>query len=134
MTGFFTLTKIVPANSALMYATWLSSDRFAQLTTLPASIEPWRGGQFEIYGGYVSGEILKSLRPKWIFLRWRNTLFDPEEHDALVEIVIEGNEEGCCKISIFHYEIPMRLVKRLRSDWNNYLFAHIDKLSVVEKY
>ena len=69
------LTTILPANPERVFLAWLDSAEHAAFTGSLAQIEPFVGGRFTAWDGYIQGATLELSPHTRILQSWRTTEF-----------------------------------------------------------
>lgn len=115
------LSAIIPGSPELIFEAWLDAEQHAAFTGGNARIEPFAGGTFNIWDGFITGRTLFLDPPKRIVQTWRNADFPPDSPASEVEIVLEkkGNDT---LFQLHHSGIPEELTVDFKQWWTeNYI-------------
>ncbi len=113
------VSAVIPADPYRIYQAYLNGLEHAAMTGGAASIEPWPGGRFTAWDGYISGTTLDVDPSRRILQSWRTADFPPEAPDSRVEITLEAVEGGT-RLAITHSDIPKGQGRRYASGWHDY--------------
>src|SRR5438876_8864328 len=112
MPDSFQLEMIVAAEPQRVFSAWMDSREHAAFTGGgEAVIEPWAGGRFIAWDGYIHG-ILLGLEPGVrIVQTWRTSEFLPESRDSRLSVEF-GPARGGTRVRIRHADLPPSQIKR----------------------
>ena len=126
-TTSLTSTEEFRTSASELYQTFTSSDRLAAFTRAP----PKRftgskvGGEFELFGGNVSGKFLELEEPKKIVQDWRLQQW-PEGHHSILEINFEENPvDGVTIMKVKWDGVPVGQEEVTRRNWGEYYVRSI---------
>jgi uncharacterized protein YndB with AHSA1/START domain len=122
----FSVSEIVPAEAARIYAAWLSSEEHTAFTGDAASIEPFVGGRHSSFGGYAVGSTVELQPGARIVQTWRAEDFPPGTPDSRVEVTLEPTVGGTM-VTIFHTEIPPGQSDEYRDGWLRFYLEALKK-------
>lgn len=113
------LSEVFPTRPERLYSAWLDSQEHASFTGSPAKIEPWVGGKFSAWDGYISGHTLGLEQNKRIIQSWRATDFPEGSPDSRLEISFDSVENGA-RITIRHQNLPDGQGQDFYQGWLDY--------------
>jgi len=117
MPDSFELEMIVAAEPQRVFSAWLDAKEHAAFTGGgEAIVEPWSGGRFTAWEGYIHGILLGVDSGKRIVQTWRTSEFPPEYRDSRVVIEFEAARGGT-RVRIRHAELPPSQVKKYEKGW-----------------
>src|SRR5438552_2813806 len=86
---------IVPAEPDRVFAAWMDSREHAAFTGGgEAVVEPWSGGRFIAWDGYMHGILLGVDEGRRIVQTWRTSEFPPEFRDSRLVVEFEPTRGG----------------------------------------
>lgn len=83
----------------------MSEDEHADMTGGDASIDPFPGGKFSTWDGYIRGTTLELEPNKRIVQAWRTAHFPSEAPDSRVELTLEPMGDNTL-LTLSHTNIP----------------------------
>src|SRR5438270_11932224 len=102
----------VAAEPQRVFSAWLDSKEHAAFTGGgEALIEPWAGGRFIAWDGYIHGIILGLDTAARIVQTWRTSEFLPESRDSRVVVEFEPARGGT-RVRVRHSDLPPSQVTR----------------------
>src|SRR5213592_974637 len=117
MPDSFQLEMIVAAEPQRVFSAWMDSREHAAFTGGgEAIVEPWAGGRFTAWDGYMHGIFLGVEPGKRIFQTWRTSEFNPESRDSRLTVEFEPARGGT-RVRIRHGDLPLDQVKRYEKGW-----------------
>ena len=117
MPDSFELEMIVAAEPQRVFSAWLDAKEHAAFTGGgEAIVEPWSGGRFTAWEGYIHGILLGVDPGKRIVQTWRTSEFPPEYRDSRVVVEFEAARGGT-RVRIRHAELPPSQVKKYEKGW-----------------
>ncbi|MCA1829346.1 MAG: SRPBCC domain-containing protein [Myxococcales bacterium] len=117
MPDSFELEIVVAAEPERVFSTWLDAKEHAAFTGGgEAIVEPWSGGRFTAWDGYIHGILLGVDQGKRIVQTWRTSEFPPEYRDSRVVIEFEPARGGT-RVRVKHGELPPSQVKKYEKGW-----------------
>jgi activator of HSP90 ATPase len=105
MTYDFEVSDQIPASPEEIYEAWLSSDGHSAMTGSPAHVENGVGGDFDAWEGYIHGTTLEAEPFNKIVQSWRSANFTDDHEDSLIEVTLDGNDEGTL-VTVRHSNVP----------------------------
>lgn len=117
----FELSVQIPASPDQIFQHWVEGAGHAAMSGGGASSEPWPGGAFSAWDGYIRGHHVALEPGRRIVQRWRTAEFPGEAPDSLVEITL-AEDEGGTRITLRHTEIPEGQGERYRGGWDHFYF------------
>lgn len=120
MPDFFEIEAFVAAEPARVYKAWLDAREHTALTGGgEATVEPWVGGRFTAFDGYVHGIILGLDEGKRLVQTWRTVDFAPEMRDARVVVEFEPAKGGT-KVKVRQTDTPVDQRARYERGWTEH--------------
>ena len=117
MPDFFQLEMVVAAEPQRVFSTWMDSREHAAFTGGgEAVVEPWSGGRFIAWDGYIHGILLGVDEGRRIVQTWRTTEFGPEYRDSRVVVEFEPARGGT-RVVVRHSDVPPGFVKKYEKGW-----------------
>jgi len=117
MPDAFQLEMVVPAEPQRVFTAWLDSKEHAAFTGGgEAVVEPWAGGRFISWDGYIHGILLGVETGKRIVQTWRTSEFPPEARDSRLTVEFEPARGGT-RVRIRHGDLPPSQVKKYEKGW-----------------
>ena len=117
MPGSFQLEMVVPAEPQRVYSAWMDSREHAAFTGGgEAVVEPWTGGLFIAWDGYIHGILLGVDEGKRIVQTWRTAEFSPESRDSRLVVEFEPARGGT-RLVVRHSDLPSTHVKKYEKGW-----------------
>lgn len=117
MPDSFQVEMLVAAEPQRVYAAWLDAKEHASFTGGgEAVVEPWTGGRFIAWDGYIHGILLGVEAGVRIVQTWRTSEFPPEARDSRVTVEFEAARGGT-KVRVRHSDLPSSQVKRYEKGW-----------------
>src|SRR5437879_841250 len=114
----FQVEMLIPAEPQRVFTAWLDAKEHAAFTGGgEAVVEPWTGGRFISWDGYIHGILLGvDNEARRIVQTWRTSEFPPESRDS--RVIVEFDEaRGGTKVRIRHGELPPSQVKKYEKGW-----------------
>lgn len=106
MAQTITVSDVIPATPADIYAAWLDSIAHAAMTGGgKAEASPEVGGEHSAWDGYISGMNLALYPGQRIEQSWRSTDFKPEDADSTLTVVLDPIDGGT-KVTLVHANLP----------------------------
>ena len=113
----FQLEMVVPAEPQRVFAAWMDAKEHAAFTGGgEAIVEPWAGGRFTSWEGYIHGIFLGVDAGKRIVQTWRTVEFPPEARDSRLVVEFE-TARGGTRVRIRHTELPPSQLKKYEKGW-----------------
>ncbi len=93
-----------------------------------ALVEPKVGGKFEMFDGWVKGEVLDFVPGKSLSYTWRPDDFKKEWEDSVVSYVLSPATDGGTEVKLEHHKLPnLKETKNHESGWEDYVFGPINE-------
>ena len=107
--------KVVNASAADVYAALTQSAVFREMTGPPAEISDDEGGQFSLFGGFITGRNIELVPDVRMVQAWRSESWD----DGVYSIVSFSFEEtdGKTLIKLMHTGFPAGQKPHLEEGW-----------------
>ena len=121
MKNEMTLSATFPVPPERLFRDWLDSAAHSAITGSPALIDPWVGGQFRTWDGYIYGKTLEMQPGKRILQSWRTTDFSQDAPDSLIEVLFESSADGTL-LTIRHTRIPPGQAEEYANGWREFYF------------
>jgi activator of HSP90 ATPase len=90
-------------------------------TGYPAKIEAKEDTEFELWGGDISGKIIKIEPNKLLVQQW---YFDEQESQSIVTIKLH-ELNNAVSVELSHTNIPDEVYEEFANGWNEYYFGAI---------
>ena len=117
MPDAFQVEMLVAAEPQRVFSAWLDAKEHATFTGGgEAVVEPWNGGRFIAWGGYIHGILLGVDTGVRIVQTWRTSEFPPEARDSRVTVEFDAVRGGT-RVRIRHSDLPPSQVKRYEKGW-----------------
>src|SRR5258708_13521897 len=127
MPDFFQIEAVVAAEPLRVYTAWLDAREHAAFTGGgEAIVEPWTGGRFISWDGYIHGILLGLEAGKRIVQTWRTAEFPPEVRDSRLVVEFEGTRAGT-RVRIRHSDLPPSQIKRYEKGWMEHYLKPLQK-------
>jgi uncharacterized protein YndB with AHSA1/START domain len=127
MPDFFELEAFVAAEPARVYKAWLDAREHALLTSGgETTVEPWVGGRFTAFDGYIHGIILGLDEGRRIVQTWRTVDFTPDMRDARVVVEFEPAKGGTL-VRVRQTDTPVEQRARYEQGWNEHYLKRLGK-------
>jgi uncharacterized protein YndB with AHSA1/START domain len=111
---------IVAAEPQRVFSAWMDSKEHAAFTGGgEAVVEPWAGGRFIAWDGYIHGILLGVEQGRRIVQTWRTSEFPPEARDSRLVVEFEPARGGT-RVVIRHSDLPPSEVKKYERSWNEH--------------
>ena len=102
----FTVSDVIPATPAAIYAAWLDSAGHTGMTGgKRAEAGAAVGDRFTAHDGYISGETLVLEPDRRIVQSWRTTRFTDADPDSRIEISL-APAPGGTRVTVAHSLVP----------------------------
>jgi uncharacterized protein YndB with AHSA1/START domain len=120
MPDSFQLEMIVAAEPQRVFSAWMDSREHAAFTGGgEAVVEPWAGGRFIAWDGYIHGILLGVDEGRRIVQTWRTSEFPPEARDSRLVVEFEAARGGT-RVVIKHSDLPSSHVKKYEKGWTEH--------------
>ena len=117
MPDSFQVEMLVAAEPQRVFSAWLDPKEHAMFTGGgEAVVEPWNGGRFIAWDGYIHGILLGVDTGIRIVQTWRTSEFPPESRDSRVTVEFDAVRGGT-RVRIRHSDLPPSQVKRYEKGW-----------------
>lgn len=90
-------------------------------TGYPAKVEAKEGTEFEIWGGDISGKMLKLEPEKLVVQQW---YYDGQEEESIVTIKLHDSK-SYVSVELQHTNIPDEVYDEFVNGWNDSFFGTI---------
>lgn len=118
MPDSFQLEMVVAAEPQRVFSTWMDSREHAAFTGGgEAVVEPWAGGRFIAWDGYIHGILLGVDEGRRIVQTWRTAEFAPESRDSRLVVEFEPARGGTTRVVLRHSDLPASHLKRYEKGW-----------------
>src|SRR3954465_1616030 len=111
MPDSFQVEMLIAAEPQRVFSAWLDAKEHASFTGGgEAIVEPWSGGRFTSWDGYIPGILLGVGAGKPLVQTWRPVEFPPESRDSRLVVEFEPARGGT-RVRIRHSDLPPSQVK-----------------------
>src|SRR3954470_3883378 len=108
---------LVAAEPPRVFSAWLDAREHAAFTGGgEAVVEPWTGGRFIAWDGYIHGILLGVDQARRIVQTWRTAEFPPEARDSRLVVEFEPARGGT-RVTVRHADLPPNQAKRYEKGW-----------------
>jgi activator of HSP90 ATPase len=111
----------IKAEATDIFACLINPTTIELWSGFPAKIEAKEGTEFEIWGGDISGKILKIDPEKILVEQW---YFEGQEEDSIVTIKLHEISNGV-SVELNHTNIPDEVYDEFVTGWEEYFFGEI---------
>lgn len=122
----FTLSAVIAATPAEIYAAWLSSKGHTAMTGSPATATTRVGGKYGAWEGYISGKNQALRKDRKIVQSWRSTEFPKDAPDSVIEVTLEKAARGT-KVTLKHSGFPAGQAAAYKQGWKDFYFVPMKK-------
>jgi len=120
MPDSFQLETIVAAEPQRVFSAWMDGREHAAFTGGgEAVVEPWTGGRFIAWDGYIHGILLGVDEGRRIVQTWRTSEFPPEFRDSRLVVEFEPTRGGT-RVVVRHSDLPPSQLKRYEKGWTEH--------------
>jgi uncharacterized protein YndB with AHSA1/START domain len=120
MPDSFQLEMIVAAEPQRVFSAWMDSREHAAFTGGgEAVVEPWAGGRFIAWDGYIHGILLGVDEGRRIVQTWRTSEFPPEARDSRLVVEFEPARGGT-RVVVKHTDLPPTHLKKYERGWSEH--------------
>jgi uncharacterized protein YndB with AHSA1/START domain len=117
MADAFQLEMIVGAEPQRVFSAWLDAKEHAAFTGGgEAVVEPWSGGRFIAWDGYIHGILLGVDQGRRVVQTWRTSEFPPEARDSRLVVEFDAARGGT-RVTLRHTDLPPTQAKRYEKGW-----------------
>jgi uncharacterized protein YndB with AHSA1/START domain len=117
MADAFQLEMIVAAEPQRVFSAWLDAREHAAFTGGgDAVVEPWTGGRFIAWDGYIHGILLGVDQGRRLVQTWRTSEFPAEARDSRLVVEFEAARGGT-RVVVKHSDLPPSHAKRYEKGW-----------------
>src|ERR1700716_2924843 len=117
MPDAFQLETVVAAEPQRVFSAWMDGREHAAFTGGgEAVVEPWAGGRFIAWDGYIHGILLGVDEGRRIVQTWRTSEFPPEFRDSRLVVEFEAARGGT-RVVVRHSDLPPSQLKRYEKGW-----------------
>jgi uncharacterized protein YndB with AHSA1/START domain len=127
MADAFQVEILVAAEPPRVFSAWLDAREHAAFTGGgEAVVEPWTGGRFIAWDGYIHGILLGVDEGHRIVQTWRTAEFPPEARDSRLVVEFEPARGGT-RVVVRHADLPPSQVKRYEKGWMEHYLKPLSK-------
>ncbi len=120
MPDAFEVETVVAAEPQRVFSAWMDGREHAAFTGGgEAVVEPWAGGRFIAWNGYIHGILLGVDEGRRIVQTWRTSEFPPEFRDSRVVIEFEPARGGT-RVVVRHSDLPHSHLKKYEKGWTEH--------------
>jgi uncharacterized protein YndB with AHSA1/START domain len=118
----FTVSDVIPATPAAIYAAWLDSAGHTGMTGgKRAEAGAAVGDPFTAHDGYITGKNLELEPGRRIVQSWRTTRFTAADPDSRIEVTLEPVAGGT-GVTLVHSAVPDGHTGYQAGGWQNNYF------------
>lgn len=128
----FELVKIFEVSAETLYSCWLDSALHAAMTGEEAEINNELGGNFQAWGGYISGKNLELKPYSYVKQSWRTTEFPDSQPDSIIELFIRPLESGNTEFKLVHSGLTDEDEHYIQG-WEEYYFQPMEEFFLTHK-
>lgn len=127
MADAFQIEMVIAAEPQRVFTAWLDAKEHAAFTGGgEAVVEPWTGGRFISWDGYIHGILLGVEPGRRIVQTWRTSEFPPEYRDSRLTVEFE-EARGGTRVRIRHADLPPSQVKKYEKGWMEHYLKPLAK-------
>ena len=115
------ISHVFPVPPNVIYESWLNEYEHSNMTGGLAHIEPFVGGKFDTWDGYIRGSNIELVPHEKIIQSWRTALFPESAPDSLLELNLESIGDNTL-LTLTHTNIPVDQVEDCETGWIEYYF------------
>ena len=116
------VSTVLPVSARRLYEAWLDGTEHAAFTGgAAATCEPFVGGSFTAWDGYIDGTNLELEPYRRIVQSWRSSEFPEGSVPSRLEVLLE-EVEGGTRLTLRHEDIPAGQGASYRYGWLEYYF------------
>ncbi|TMA37170.1 MAG: hypothetical protein E6J82_19165 [Deltaproteobacteria bacterium] len=131
MPDSFQLEMIVAAEPQRVFSAWMDSREHAAFTGGgEAVVEPWAGGRFIAWDGYIHGILLGVDEGRRIVQTWRTSEFPPEARDSRLVVEFEPARGGT-RVIVRHSDLPSSHVKKYERGWTEHYLKALARYLII---
>ncbi len=120
MPDAFEVETVIAAEPQRVFSAWMDGREHAAFTGGgEAVVEPWAGGRFIAWNGYIHGILLGVEEGRRIVQTWRTSEFPPEFRDSRVVIEFEPARGGT-RVVVRHSDLPPSHLKKYEKGWTEH--------------
>ncbi len=119
--GSLTMSAMIPAEPAVVYAAWLSTKGHTAMTGSRAKASARLGATFTAWDGYIRGRNLELTAVTLIVQSWRTTEFAEDAPDSRLEVHLEAEGRGT-RLTLRHTDLPPGEAATYRQGWKEFYF------------
>jgi uncharacterized protein YndB with AHSA1/START domain len=127
MADAFQIEMVVPGEPQRVFNAWMDSREHALFTGGgEAIVEPWAGGRFTSFDGYIHGIFLGVDTGKRIVQTWRTVEFTQESRDSRVVVEFEAVRGGT-RVRVRHTDVPPSQLKKYERGWSDHYLKPLQR-------
>ncbi|MEP7235805.1 MAG: SRPBCC domain-containing protein [Ignavibacteriota bacterium] len=102
-----------------LYDLYMDPKKHALISGAPAKISSKPGAKYSVFGGYISGKNLHTVKDKLIVQTWRAQGWDEKDVDSTFIISLEkkGND---VTLQMIHANVPDTAMASIAKGWNDH--------------
>ena len=117
----FEISHVFPVPAKVIYESWLNEFEHSNMTGGTAEIEPFVGGKFMAWDGFIRGSTIELVPNEKIALSWRTVHFPENAPDSYVELTLESIGDNTL-LTLTHTNIPAGQLEDCETGWIEYYF------------
>ncbi len=120
----YKLTCTLPCRAQMIYDAWMSSEGHTAMTSAIAHVEPFAGGKFDAYDGFITGRTLELEPPLKIVQSWRTSEFTDLHEDSIIEVTLDESG-GQTQLTLIHKNVPAEQTSYEQGGWETHYFQRM---------
>jgi len=120
------LATFIPASPERVYRAWLDAEEHSRFTGSPATSDPYVGGRFTAWDGYIQGTYRLLAQDRRIQQSWRTTDFPKGSPDSELDVHFHPEKRGT-NLTLVHSEIPANQGHDYGKGWISYYFEPLKR-------
>ncbi|PCI88177.1 MAG: hypothetical protein COB24_03540 [Hyphomicrobiales bacterium] len=117
--------EIINASAADIYAALTQADIFREMTGPPAEISADEGGEFSLFGGFITGRNIELVSGVRLVQAWRSKSWD----EGVYSVVLFTFEEadGKTLVKLVHTGFPVDQKPHLEEGWHKNYWSNLSQ-------
>lgn len=115
------ISHVFPVPPSVIYESWMNEYEHSNMTGGAALIEPFVGGKFVVWDGFIRGATIELVANVKIVQTWRTVHFPEDAPDSVVELALESIGDNTL-LTLTHTNIPQGQLEDCETGWIEYYF------------